>query len=129
MAAAALPGDPPADPASRLWWAVPAVGIVLLALFGMVFGEGPQKVDYGTSYDASGGGTRAAFLVLEGLGYPVERSRHATGGAVRWVLFPTTTGAKDATALDDWVRRGGVVLLGVNDGEFAEHLGLHVSVK
>jgi len=39
----------PPSPASRLWWAVPAVGLVLLALIGIVFGGGPEKVAYGTS--------------------------------------------------------------------------------
>src|SRR5438094_7730721 len=102
---AALPGDPPSDPASRLWWAVPAVGIILLAVLAMFFGGGPEKVDYGTSYEASSGGSRAAFLLLQELGYPVERSRRPSGGDVRWVLFPTKTSAKDVAGLDDWVRR------------------------
>lgn len=122
------PGDPPADPASRLWWAVPAVGTLLLALFGMIFGGEPEKVDYGTSYDASGGGSRAAFLLFEELGYPVERSRRPTGGDVRWLLFPSQTTPKDAAALDDWVRRGGIALLALDEEAFADQLGMPVSV-
>src|SRR5262245_61992894 len=109
--APALPSDPPSSPASRLWWAVPGVGLVLLAVVAMLFGGGPKSVDYGTSYDASAGGFRAAFLLLEELKYPVERSRRPLGGEVRWVLFPTRTGAKDTAALEGWVSRGGIVLL------------------
>jgi hypothetical protein len=125
----ARPGDPPADPASRLWWLVPAVATLLLAIFGIVFGSGPEKVDYGTSYDASPGGSRAAFLLLEELGYPVERSRRPTGGDVRWVLFPSKSTAKDAATLDDWIHRGGIALLGLDDDEFAGLIGFNVTVR
>jgi hypothetical protein len=125
----ALPGDPPPVPASRFWWAVPAVSLVLLTVVAMVFGEGPQRVDHGTSYDASAGGFRAVFLLLEELQFPVERSRRPAEGEVRWVLFPTRTTEKDAAPLDAWVRNGGVVLLALDDPEFAEHLGLKVSVS
>lgn len=124
----ARPGDPPADPASRLWWAVPAVGIILLAVFGMIFGEGPKKAAYGTSYDASGGGSRAAYLLLEELGYPIERSRRPTGGDVRWVLFPEKMTGNDISKLDDWVRRGGIALVALDDDEFVRHLGLSVTI-
>ncbi|MCE9564462.1 MAG: DUF4350 domain-containing protein [Planctomycetes bacterium] len=125
--------DPPDDsappPTSRLWWATPAVGMVLLALFGMLFGGGPEKVDYGTSYDASDTGFRGVYLLLEELKYPVERSRRSSGGEVRWVLFPTKSEAKDAVELDAWVKRGGTLLLAVNDPSLAKHLGLQVTVE
>ncbi|HEX4608531.1 MAG TPA: DUF4350 domain-containing protein [Urbifossiella sp.] len=125
----ARPGDIPPDPASRLWWAVPAVAVVLLAVVGMVLGGGPKSVDYGTSYDASGGGFRAAYLLLDGLGYPVERSRRPPAGRdVRWVLFPDKLGPKEATALDDWVQRGGVMLLAADNPETAARFGLEVTV-
>src|SRR5262245_60764836 len=113
----AAPDDLPAPPTSRLWWTVPAIGFVLLALVGMLFGGGPQKVLHGTSYDASDRGFRAAYLLLEELQYPVERSRYVTGGQVRWVLSPGPVAAKDATTLNDWVRRGGIVLLALEDAE------------
>ncbi|OWK42243.1 DUF4350 domain-containing protein [Fimbriiglobus ruber] len=122
------PGDPPPNPAARLWWAVPGVGIVVLAVISMLFGGGPEKVDFGTSYDASATGSRAAYLILQELGYPVERSRRPSGGDVRWVLFPTSTGAKEAAVLNDWVRRGGVLLLAVDDADLPNHLGLPVTV-
>jgi hypothetical protein len=127
--ASALPGDPPADPASRFWWAIPAIGVVLLAVFAMVFGSGPKKVDFGTSYDAASRGSRAAYLVLEELGYPVERSRRAVGGDVRWLLFPSAATARDAAPLRDWIRRGGIILLAVDDSEFAQHLGLKLAIS
>lgn len=125
----AEPTEPTDAPSSRLWWAVPAVGLILLALVAMLFGGGPEKVDFGTSYDASDRGFRAAYLLLDELKYPVERSRRATGGEVRWVLAPGAVTAKDAESLDAWVRRGGVALLALNDAELADHLKLNLSVR
>jgi hypothetical protein len=123
------PLSDPTAPASRLWWAVPAVGVILLALVAMLFGGGPETVDYGTSYDASGRGFRAAYLVLEQLKFPVERARRpAVGGDVRWVLFPSEKAVKEAGQLDDWVQRGGLILLAVDNVEFARALGLNVIV-
>jgi hypothetical protein len=123
------PDAPPAPPASRLWWAVPATGLILLTLLASLFGGGPQKVDFGTSYDASDRGFRGAYLLLEGLGYPVERLRRPTGGEVRWVLAPGKTTAKEAAALDDWVQRGGVLLLAPGDEDLPGRLGVRVSVR
>lgn len=126
----ALPGDVPADPASRLWWAVPAVGFLLLVVFALLFGRGQETVDFGTSYDASAAGFRAAYLVLDRLGYPVERARRPPAGPdLRWVLYPNHLNNKEAAALDDWVKRGGVVLLATDDAELAEKLGLTIAVK
>jgi hypothetical protein len=125
----AQPGDPPSNPASWLWWAVPAIAIVLLAVIAMLFGGGPEQVDHGTSYDASPGGSRAAYLVLEELGYPVERSRRpAAGDEIRWLLFPSKMGKKEAAFLDRWVQRGGTILLAVDEPTLAERLGLPIEV-
>jgi hypothetical protein len=125
----AEPADPSAPPASRLWWAVPAVGFVLLTLVAMVFGGGSERVDFGTSYDASDRGFRGVYLLLEELRYPVERSRRSSGGEVRWVLAPGTVTARDAANLGDWVTRGGILLLAPDDSELADQLGLHVTVR
>lgn len=125
----AEPSDPIHAPASRLWWLLPAVGLVLLILFAMLFGGGPEKVDYGTSYDASDGGFRGVFLLMDELGYPVERSRRPTGGHVRWVLSPDKVTAKDAEKLDGWIQRGGIALLALGDSDLAEHLKLQVTVR
>jgi len=81
--------DSPIPLASRLWWTVPAIGLVLLALIAMIVGGGPEKVDFGTSYDASDRGFRGVYLLLEELGYPVERSRQASGGEIRWITLAT----------------------------------------
>jgi hypothetical protein len=116
-------------PASRLWWAVPAAAFLLLVVLAMVISPPPDPGGKGTSYDASAAGFRAAYLLLEELHYPVERSRQAAGGSVRWVLEPTDTKEKDVLSLDGWVRRGGVVLLAVTDGKYAQHLGLNLTVQ
>jgi hypothetical protein len=112
-----------------LWWAVPAAAIVLLLLLAMLLGTPPESGTRGTSYDASPNGFRAAYLLLEELGYPVKRSRQAGGDSVRWLLYPGETLERDVPALGAWVRRGGRLLLAVPDGKFAEHLGLHVSSR
>jgi Domain of unknown function (DUF4350) len=129
-----------AVPARGLWWAVPSAALALLLLLALLLGEAPESGTHGTSYDASPAGFRAAYLLLDELHYPVRRSRQAAprpvglptgrqavGGSVRWVLYPGPTRDRDVAALDAWVRRGGVVLLAVPDGAFAEHLGLHVT--
>jgi hypothetical protein len=114
--------------ASRLWWVAPAVILVLLPLIGMVFGGGPESVARGTSYDASDSGFRGVYLILEELGYPVERSRRPVGGDVRWILFPSKTSAKDAAAINDWIQRGGHALLALENTEFADQIGLAVKI-
>src|SRR5438270_11558736 len=120
---AAAPPDPFAA-ASRLWWMVPLAVFALLVLLALVLGSLPAPPGFGTSYDASDAGFRAAYLLLEDLGYPVERSRRVGGGSVRWVLFPGDATAKDAASLDDWVQRGGIALLAVTDDEFAKGMGI-----
>ena len=120
--------DVPIPLASRLWWTVPAIGLVLLALIAMIVGGGPEKVDFGTSYDASDRGFRGVYLLLEELGYPVERSRQASGGEIRWILFPSKTSEKEARTIGDWIKRGGYVLLAVDNSEFADQIGLSVQV-
>jgi hypothetical protein len=123
------PHDEPAPPTSRLWWVMPGAGFILLVLLASLFGGGPETVGYGTSYDASDGGFRGGYLLLEELGYPVERSRRPGGGEVRWVLAPGKVTTRDAQSLDDWIQRGGAALLALENTELAEHLGLRVSIK
>src|SRR5580692_10003085 len=68
--------DAPIPIASPLWWVVPAAALVVLPLIGMFFGDAShESVTPGTSYDASDDGFRGVYLILEELGYPVERSR------------------------------------------------------
>jgi 3-deoxy-D-manno-octulosonic acid (KDO) 8-phosphate synthase len=56
---------------SKLWWAVPAVGFLTLLALAVLFGRAPELKGQGNSYDGSEGGFRAAYLILEELGYPV----------------------------------------------------------
>src|SRR5438270_13100826 len=112
--------------ASRLWWLVPAAGFFLLIILAMVIGPPEPPGGRGTSYDASDAGLRAAYLILEELKFPVERSRLAAGGAVRWVLDPTDAREQDVANLDGWIKRGGVALLSSENLDFADQLGLTV---
>ncbi len=111
---------------TKLWWVVPAAGFLVLLLVALLVGGEPEA-KAGTTYDAGGHGIRAAYLLLEELGYPVVRSRRATGDAVRWVLFPAPSAA-DARVLDGWVRRGGVLVLADPDGKFAADMGLTLQI-
>src|SRR5947207_1641117 len=132
MSTAPFEIDVPPDPfaaASRLWWTVPLAVFALLLILALVLGQMPDPPAFGTSYDASDAGFRAAYLLLEDLGYPVERSRRAGGGSVRWVLFPGDATAKDAASIDDWIQRGGLALLAVADDEFAKGMGITLTVQ
>src|SRR5262249_30656307 len=96
--------------------------LVLMAL-AMLFGSEDTAKKQGTSYDASSKGFRAAYLLLEDLGYPVARSRRLSAGTVRLVLQPST-GLKDTGAVDDWVKRGGILVLADTSGDFAKDIGV-----
>jgi hypothetical protein len=108
---------------ARLWWAVPASVVLVLIFLVMVFGPNPQPLKHGTSYDASPEGFRAAYLLLDELGYPVARSKRPAGGAVRWVLFPTAAAKEAEEQLSPWVQAGGIVVLADATGEFARQQG------
>ncbi len=111
------------DWSPKLWWTVPVAGFLVLMLVCLFIGNPVQHNLNRSSYDASPQGVRAAFLLLEELHYPVERSKHATGGAVKWVLFPTSA-KKDVDVLGRWVREGGALLLADSATEFAQGLGI-----
>ncbi len=113
---------------TRLWWSVPAASVLLLLTLAMLVGGKQDPTGRGTSYDAGSSGFRAVYLLLEDLGYPVERSKQPTGEGVRWVLDPA---AKDAElpALADWVRNGGTLLLATSSADVARGLGLDVEIK
>jgi hypothetical protein len=109
-----------------LWWAVPAAIVLVLMLVVLFIGPKPEAKG-GTSYDAGPRGFRAAYLVLEELGYPVARAKRPGGADVRLVLFPRPS-EKDAGSLGDWVRRGGRLVLGTDSSEFAHSLGLELKI-
>jgi hypothetical protein len=110
---------------NRMWWAAPAAVVLVLALVAMLAGSPPAPPRPGSSLDAGPGGTRAAFLLLEGLGVDVAVSKHVAGGSARWVLFPRAAKGEES-ALDARVREGGRVLLADNGERFAAGLGLAV---
>jgi hypothetical protein len=122
----------PRNPASPLWWMVPALTVVLLLVFGMLFEKSSSTPITGSSHDPSATGLRAAYLLLEELGYPVKRSRRrpgsGTGTAVFWALQPTTAG-HDAVLLEEWVRDGGVLVLADAAGELSRALQLPIKVE
>jgi hypothetical protein len=131
-----------------LWWAVPAAVIILLALFASFGGvQPPQRPTPNSSLDASPEGTRAVYLMLDGLGYNVATSRMLGAGRVRWLLFPRAAedestfndddgvprpkGARrshtaDLESLRHWVEEGGTLVLADNSPDFAQSLGLRV---
>jgi hypothetical protein len=113
-------------PSSPLWWTVPAVGIMLLICLAMLLG-GPQPVKAGTSHDSSKEGFRAAYLLLEELGYPVTRSRYPSGGSARWLLFPTGS-ARDVKQLDAWVQEGGLLVLATDSADFAREMAIPLDI-
>ncbi len=116
------------DQTAKLWWAVPAATILMLMGLALVFGKPPEQAKVRTSYDASFDGFRAAYLLLEELGYPVVRSKRPTGGAARLVLFPNAAQDK-ANLLDSWIREGGIVILAVQKEEFANELGMSLKIQ
>src|SRR5262245_43706969 len=100
-------GDPTLK---KLSWAVPAAAFLLLVLLAMLFGSPPSAPRPGSSLDADSGGVRAAYLLLQGLGYDVAASRRVAVGNARWVLFPQDAKG-EAAALGDWVRSGNRLLV------------------
>lgn len=116
------------DWSSKRWWAVPAAGFLILAILCLFFAKPPEERSAHTTYDASFEGTRAVYLLLEELHYPVIRSKRPTGGAVKWVLFPTDP-KKDVDVLDGWVRAGGAILLADATTAFAENLGITLTAQ
>src|SRR5262249_30383380 len=75
--------------------------------------------------DAAPEGIRAAFLLLEGLGFDVKVSRRVAQGQARWVLFPRLE-RDNMSVLDAWVRDGGRLLLADEDVKAADALGVPV---
>jgi hypothetical protein len=118
-----------ASSTSRLWWAVPAATVLLLITLTLFLGAPEQPhLEPNTSYDASWKGSRAAYLLLEGLGYPVTRSKSPTGGAARLVYRPNVDQEK-AGLLDDWVRDGGALVLADASADFGRNLGMQLHVS
>jgi hypothetical protein len=111
-----------------IWWAVPASCILILLTLAMLLGSPEHTPEKGTSYDASWQGFRAAYLLLERLGYPVVRLKRPLGASIRWVLFPKPS-RDDPAMLKQWLRGGGTLVLADNSPEFARQLGVTIHIK
>ncbi len=111
-----------------LWWTVPAAALLLIVSLAAVVGHLRERPLPGSSYDGSGGGLLAAYLLLDELGYPVERSRRPAGGDVRWVLFPERS-ERQARELKGWLRDGGRLVLADARGDFAADLGIYLQSR
>lgn len=111
-----------------LGWAVAAAVFLLLVAVSLVLGSLQEQPRPGTSYDSSNRGFLAAYLLLDELGYAASRSRTASGGEVRWLLFPEPS-PRYARTLDAWVRQGGRLLLADDKTEFAAELGIALAVE
>lgn len=116
-----------AEQSQKLWWAVPAAVMLLLLALALLFGKGPDVGRPGTSYDVAPDGLRAAYLLLEELGFPVTRSKRPVGEAVRWLIAPVAK-KEEAAPVDLWLRNGGAALLADPAGEFARKLGAPLRV-
>ena len=55
----------------------------MLMGLALVFGKPPEQAKVRTSYDASFEGFRAAYLLLDELGYPVARSKRSSTASTR----------------------------------------------
>lgn len=109
-------------------WAIPAAAVLLLMGLALAFGGNQRPtLQQGTSYDASSGGFRAAYLLLQELGYAVTRSKRPTGQGARFVLLPTSPDKVDQ--LRSWIDRGGLVVLAVDSPLFAKSLGMSVKLE
>jgi hypothetical protein len=117
----------PSSKLQKLWWTVPAAGLLVLVVVVALVGKPPEPKGKGTSFDSSPEGYRAAYLLLEELGYPAQRSRRPLESGVRWVLFPNLA-VEDARLLDGWVREGGRLLLADVSPDFAHHLGMELVI-
>lgn len=116
------------DPTQKLWWAVPAGATVVLLILLLFIQPKKDPLDKGTSYDASPEGFRAAYLLLEELGYPVARSPRLGGESVRWLLYPNKAD-KEATNIDAWVNAGGVLVLADDKPDWAKQCGIGLEVR
>jgi hypothetical protein len=111
----------------QLWWSIPAVAFVVLAILVVLGGGSQEHVGTSSTYDASPEGVRAAYLLLGELGYPVERSKRPASGTVRWVLFPTHA-QRDVDLLHRWLRDGGKLFLADTSGKLAEKMDIALQI-
>src|SRR5262245_14802857 len=112
---------PAPPPSNVLWFAIPACTVVAAMAVGLMLGHEDTQASTasGTSYDATKSGYRALYLILDELGYSIERSRRVAGGSVRWALAPMKPKPTDADHVREWVQDGGRLLLADAKGDLA----------
>ncbi len=117
-------------PSSTLWFAIPACTVVAAVAIGLLLGRDDSQASTasGTSYDASNSGYRALYIILDELGYSIERTRRVAGGSVRWALAPIKPKPADAEHVAEWVRDGGRLLLADSIGDLAVAVGVEVKI-
>ncbi len=117
-------------PSSTLWFAIPACTVVAAVAIGLLLGRDDSQASTasGTSYDASNSGYRALYIILDELGYSIERTRRVAGGSVRWALAPIKPKPADAEHVAEWVREGGRLLLADSKGDLAVAVGVEVKI-
>ena len=103
-------GSPLNGPVRGPWWQPLPILLTVVVLIGMFFAPVPERRVQRSVFDAAPDGTRAVYLLLEDLGYPVKVSRRLNEGETRWVLFPTKN-ARAANPVGAWVKNGGVLVL------------------
>ena len=120
-----------ASPNSVLWFAVPAITVIIAVGFSLMFATEDSKASTlsGTSYDASNSGYRALYSILDELGFSIERTRKVAGGSIRWALAPLKPKAADLDHLREWVGNGGKLLLADPSGDLAAALGIQVRIE
>jgi hypothetical protein len=119
----------PVDAGDRTLLIVAGALLVLVSLVGLLLGPPPegQAPGFPSSYSSSSGGAKAAYLLLEKLGYKVERwssPPHELPSEAQDVVlvladpFLPATG-DEKSELQSFLRRGGRILA---TGEAAESL-------
>jgi hypothetical protein len=96
---------------------VAAAAFVLLVALGFVLAPSSTQTDAATTYSTASGGAKAAFLLLQELGYHVERWQHpatelkADKNTVLIIADPATVpNAKQKAAVDRFISDGGRVI-------------------
>jgi hypothetical protein len=120
----------PADPQQlqkTLFWALPTGFLIMLSLVVMLGGGKPEipPARHG-SYDPGDSGARAAYLLLQELGFKTVPSKQVIGGQLRWTISPQTA-SRQFEAIPGWINTGGKLLLADEKMEISNKLGLNVT--
>jgi uncharacterized protein DUF4350 len=96
---------------------IAAAAFVVLVLLGFLLAPASTDTDVATSYSAASGGAKAAFLLLQELGYHVERWQHSATqlkpekNTVLIIADPgTIPDGKQRAAVEQFISAGGRVI-------------------